>query len=150
MQKDKELEAWNAPCWAQGNWVGTKGAAGYDLAGFNGSSDLTNMPGVTATLVKGSRLVWASPTTDPRALESPSGTSRSATAYSDPSEVQVQLHFVNAYQGNLHLYAVDWDSTARRETITVGGQTASLTGGSFARASGSPSRSTSPPARPCR
>ncbi len=133
MQKGKELEAWNAPCWAQGDWVGAKGAAGYDLAAFNGSSDLTNIPGVTTTLVKGSRLVWASPTTDPRALESPSGTSRSATAYSDPSEVQVQLHFANAYQGNLHLYAVDWDSTARRETITVGGQTASLTGGSFAQ-----------------
>jgi hypothetical protein len=131
MQKGKELEAWNAPCWAQGDWVGTKGAAGYDLAGFNGTSDLTNMPGVTATLVKGSRLTWASPTTDPRALESPNGSSRSATAYSDPTEVQVQLHFTNAYQGNLHLYALDWDTTARRETITVGTQTVSLTGGSF-------------------
>jgi hypothetical protein len=131
MQKGKELEAWNAPCWAQGDWVGTKGAAGYDLAGFNGTSDLTNMPGVTATLAKGSRLTWASATTDPRALESPTGSSRSATAYSDPTEVQVQLHFTNAYQGNLHLYAVDWDGTARRETITVGTQTASLTGGNF-------------------
>ncbi len=131
MQKGKDLEAWNAPCWAQGDWVGTKGAAGYDLAGFNGASDLTNMPGVTATLAKGSRLTWASPSTDPRALESPNGSSRSATAYSDPTEVQVQLHFTNAYQGNLHLYAVDWDTTARRETITVGTQTASLTGGSF-------------------
>jgi hypothetical protein len=131
MQKGKELEAWNAPCWAQGDWVGTKGAAGYDLAGFNGTSDLTNMPGVTATLAKGSRLTWASPTTDPRALEAPNGSSRSATAYSDPTEVQVQLHFTNAYQGNLHLYAVDWDTTARRETITVGTQTASLTGGNF-------------------
>ncbi len=131
MQKGKDLEAWNAPCWAQGDWVGTKGAAGYDLAGFSGASDLTNMPGVTATLAKGSRLTWASPTTDPRALESPNGSSRSATAYSDPAEVQVQLHFTNAYQGNLHLYGVDWDTTARRETITVGTQTASLTGGSF-------------------
>jgi hypothetical protein len=131
MQKDLELGAWDSPCWAQGNWVGTKGAAGYDLAGFNGASDLTNMPGVTATLAKGSRLTWASPSTDPRALESPNGSSRSATAYSDPTEVQVQLHFTNAYKGNLHLYAVDWDTTARRETITVGTQTASLTGGSF-------------------
>jgi hypothetical protein len=131
MQKKKELDAWSAPCWAQGNWVGGKGAAGYDLAGFNGTSDLINMPGVTATLAKGSRLTWASPTTDARALESPNGSSRSATAYSDPTEVQVQLHFTNAYQGNLHLYAVDWDTTARRETITVGTQTASLTGGNF-------------------
>jgi hypothetical protein len=131
MQKGLELEPWSAPCWAQGNWVGTKGAAGYDLAGFNGTSDLINMPGVTATLAKGSRLTWASLSTDPRALESPNGSSRGASAYSDPTEVQVQLHFTNAYKGNLHLYAIDWDTTARRETITVGTQEANLTGGNF-------------------
>ena len=131
MQKKKELDAWSAPCWAQGNWVGAKGAAGYDLAGFNGSSDLTNMPEVAVTLVKGSRLAWALPTTDTRALQGPDGSTRNATAYSDPNEVQVQLHFSHAFQGNLHLYAVDWDSTARRETITAGGQTANLTGGHF-------------------
>ncbi len=45
MQKGKNLEAWSAPCWAQGNWVGAKGAAGYDLAGFNGSSDLDQHAG---------------------------------------------------------------------------------------------------------
>ena len=131
MQKNKELDAWSAPCWAQGNWVGAKGAAGYDLAGFNGSSDLTNMPEIAVTLVKGSRLTWASPTTDTRALQGPDGSTRNATAYSDPNEVQVQLHFSHAFQGNLHLYAVDWDSTARRETITAGGQTANLTAGNF-------------------
>jgi len=38
----------------------------------------------------------------------------------------VQLHFSAAYQGNLNLYAVDWDSAARRETITVDGETAEL------------------------
>ena len=132
-QKDEDLDGWNDPCWPQGNWVGTKGTAGYDLAGFNGSSDLINMPGVTVTLAKGSRLTWASPTTDTRALENPDGSSRSATAYSDPSEVQVQLHFSNAYQGNLHLYAVDWDSKGRRETITADGQTAKLTLGNFSQ-----------------
>jgi hypothetical protein len=31
----------------------------------------------------------------------------------------VQLNFSSAYSGNLRLYALDWDSHARRETITV-------------------------------
>ncbi|HXW59234.1 MAG TPA: endo alpha-1,4 polygalactosaminidase, partial [Solirubrobacteraceae bacterium] len=129
VQKNVELDAWNAPCWAQGDWVGKKGAEGYDLAAFNGSSDLVNLPsGVTVTLVKGSRVTWASSTTDPRALESPTGSTRTAAAYSDPSEVQVQLHFTNAYKGNLHLYAVDWETEARRETITAGTQTATMAG----------------------
>ena len=128
VKKNVELDAWQAPCWAQGDWVGKKGAEGYDLAAFNGASDLIDMPGVAVTLVKGSRVTWASSTTDPRALESPSGSSRTAAGYSDPSEVSVQLHFEHAYKGNLHLYVVDWESKARRETITAGTQTATLAG----------------------
>jgi Glycoside-hydrolase family GH114 len=135
MKKKVELNAWQAPCWPQGNWRGKKGADGYDLAAFNGTSDLVNMPGVTATLTKGSRLTWATTTTDARGLENPTGTSRTAAAYSDPAEVEVQLHFERAYKGNLHLYAVDWDSTARRESIAAGGVTASLTGGPFSQGS---------------
>jgi hypothetical protein len=133
MQKNLELDAWNSPCWPQGNWVGAKGAAGYDLAGWDGSSDVGYMPDATATLVKGSRYEWASQTTDTRALESPTGGGREAATYYDPKQIEVQLHFSAAYKGNLHLYAVDWDSTARRETITADGQTANLTAGNFSQ-----------------
>ncbi len=38
----------------------------------------------------------------------------------------MQLHFSAAYQGHLDVYAVNWDSTARRETVTVNGETAAL------------------------
>ena len=133
MQKGLELEAWNSPCWAQGNWVGAKGAAGYDLAGWDGSNDVGYMPGATATLVHGSRYEWASQTTDTRALQSPTGSGREAATYTDPKKIEVQLHFSAAYKGNLRLYAVDWDSTTRRETITADGQTANLTGGNFSQ-----------------
>jgi hypothetical protein len=133
MKKSLELGAWNSPCWAQGNWVGAKGAAGYELAGWDGSSDVGYMPDATATLVKGSRYAWASQTEDSRALESPTGAGREAATYYDPNQIEVQLHFSTAYQGNLRLYALDWDSTARRETITADGQTASLTAGSFSQ-----------------
>ncbi len=64
--------------------------------------------------------------TETRALQSPDGLTRAAGAYYDPDQIRLQLSFAEAYAGNLHPYAVDWDSTDRRETITVNGQTADL------------------------
>ena len=68
----------------------------------------------------------AATSTDPRALSDPTGSSRTAADYTDPNQVQVRLNFSHAYTGNIHLYSVDWDTTARRELITVNGQTAEL------------------------
>jgi hypothetical protein len=103
----------------QGNWVGKLGSAGYLLANWDGAQDLSNMPGVTASLVKGTRYQWIASTSDVRALQAPEGSARSASAYYDSSQINVQLSFKNAYSGNLRLYAVDWDKRGRRETITV-------------------------------
>ncbi len=109
----------------QGNWVGTYGHDGYDLAAWNNTSDLVDTPHVTVSLTHGSRYRWASNTTEERALEGPEG-SREAATYYDSSEVSVQLTFKEAYTGELHLYALDWDGESRRETVTVAGQTAEL------------------------
>ncbi len=111
----------------QGSWVGTYGASGYDLAAWNGSGDSIAMPGVSTTLVQGSRYVWATGTTDVRALANAAGSSRTAATYYDPNAIEVQLKFTNAYSGNLELYAVDWDNLGRSETVTVGSQSSALT-----------------------
>jgi hypothetical protein len=112
---------------SQGGWVGGVGSAGYDLAGWDGSvGDLSYIPGASVSLVRGTRFRWAANTTDGRALSEPDQLTRNAAAYYDANQVQVKLSFSAAYSGTLHLYAVDWDSTARRETITVNGQTAVL------------------------
>ena len=103
----------------QGSWVGKYGSSGYALTGWDGTQDAINMPGVTETLVQGSRYLWAPNTTDVRALQSPDGSTRNAATDYDPNELKVQLGFTSAYTGNLHLYAVDWDNLGRRETITV-------------------------------
>jgi hypothetical protein len=104
----------------QGSWVGNVGTAGYLLAHWDGAQDLSNLPaGVTTTLVQGSRYEWAANTSDVRALQGPDGLTRNASTYYDPNQIKLQLSFTNAYSGNLHLYAVDWDSGGRRETITV-------------------------------
>ncbi len=110
----------------QGSWVGSYGAGGYDLAAWNDGSDLISMPGASVALEQGSRYVWASGTSDVRALENAAGTSRTAAAYYSASSVAVLLSFSSAYSGTLELYAVDWDSGGRSETITVGSATASL------------------------
>jgi len=103
----------------QGNWVGTYGANGYALFGWNGSSDLVSLPPATVVLDQGSRYRWTSSTTDVRALQSPDGTSRTAAAIYHATQVRLHLTFANAYSGNLHLYTVDWDSTSRRETVNI-------------------------------
>jgi hypothetical protein len=129
MKKNLSLDVWGSPCWPQGNWVGKKGAAGYDLAGWDGSvGDLSYMPGVTVSLVQGSRYRWAANTGDARALLDPGGHTRNASVYTGVSQIRVSLSFSAAYSGNLRLYAVDWDKRGRRETITVGGKTAVLSG----------------------
>jgi hypothetical protein len=116
----------------EGNWVGTYGSSGYILGGWNGtsdanSSDLSSLPsGITygASFVPGTaatRYQWADPTTDPRALESPDTMHREATCWYDNSSftLTLTLSFSSTFSGNLELYAVDWDSKGRNETITV-------------------------------
>jgi hypothetical protein len=103
----------------QGNWVGTYGGSGYALADWNGSTDATSLPGDTLSLVEGNRYQWSSSTTDVRALESPGETTREATCWYSSSPLELQLSFGSTYSGNLELYALDWDSTSRTETIDV-------------------------------
>jgi len=110
----------------QGNWVGTYGDSGYDLAAWNGGSDVVSMPVASVSLVQGSRYLWGSNKTDMRELESADRSTRVAATYYDANEIQVQLRFSSAYTGNLELYALDADYAGRRETITVAGQPAYL------------------------
>ena len=115
----------------QGNWVGSYGANGYALLGWNGSSDLVSLTGVTLTLDNGQRFEWSGSTTAVQALQSPDATTRHASSWYDASQVRLHLTFSSAFSGTLHLYALDWDTTGRRETITIndgsGPQSANIT-----------------------
>lgn len=103
----------------QGSWVGLYGADGYALMSWNGSSDLISLPQSSLVLDQGGRYQWSNGTTAVQALQSPDATSRRAACFYDGSQVRVRLTFATAYTGTLHLYALDWDSLGRRETITV-------------------------------
>lgn len=110
----------------QGDWVGAFGNEGYDLAAWEGPTDLVSLPDASVSLIQGERYVWSAPTTEGRTLQSPDRSTREAATYYNPNQLQLQLKFSAAYTGPLNLYALDWDSEARRELITVGGQTAAL------------------------
>ena len=104
----------------QGDWVGNYGADGYLLMGWtNSTTDLAAMPLATVTLDQGSRTLWTSNTTAVRALENPSQSQRRAANWHHANSLRLHLTFGAAYSGTLHLYAIDWDGTTRRETVNV-------------------------------
>ena len=104
---------------AQGDWVGAYGADGYALLAWNGTTDLTNLPGVSLVLDHGVRHTWAPSSTEPRVLESPDETERRSTIWFDDIQLRLHLTFDAAYTGTLHLYAVDWSTIDRRQKVTV-------------------------------
>ena len=103
----------------QGNWVGTYGGDGYALLGWNGSSDLVSLPQSSLVLDQGLRYQWIASTTAVQSLQSPDASTRRAACFYDLGQIRLHLVFPAAYSGTLHLYAIDWDTTARRETITI-------------------------------
>jgi hypothetical protein len=113
----------------QGNWVGTYGSSGYALLGWNGG-DLASIPNATLSVDQVQRFMWQNPSSDVRALQSPNASTRQAACAYDGNQVKIRISFSSAYQGTIHIYAVDFDSLGRRETITVndgsGPQTAYL------------------------
>jgi hypothetical protein len=104
----------------QGDWVGAYGSDGWILADANTGGDVISLPaGVTFTVQQANSYTWAVQSTDVRALESADSTSRSVGVWWEPGEIQLSLHFADAYSGLLSMYILDWDSTARREDITI-------------------------------
>ena len=99
----------------QGSWHGVYGTNGYSVA-----EDSQSLPSYSSFAVQNQQdYTWTTSTTDPRALQTGSGSGSIAAAwYNDPS-----FYFdVNLTDGNSHqvsLYALDWDNSGRSETIQV-------------------------------
>ncbi len=100
----------------EGTWSGKYGADGYMIP-----NDQTNLPAyATVNVVGGSPYTWVGTTTDGRALQTADGAfTRIASTYFAASTLTFN---VNLTDGNAHLvslYLLDWDSTARVETISI-------------------------------
>jgi len=103
----------------QGDWVGNYGVDGYALLGWNSTTDQMVMPNASLVLDQGSRFRWSSTTTSLRALEDQTQTTRRASQWYHTTSLRLHLTFPAAYSGTLHLYALDWDSSTRREIVYV-------------------------------
>ena len=102
----------------QGDWVGSYGSAGYALAAWNGSTDLSVLPNATLTMLQGNRYLFGV-STEARALENPTESERRQGVYWDDAQIRLRLDFAAAYSGPLDVYAVDVDSSVRRQTVSV-------------------------------
>ena len=100
---------------SEGTWIGTYGTQGYDLIG--GTSSIPSY--ATLTPSGQSSYTWAATSTDPRALQTASGTSRIAACWYSYSSFSVDVNFTDGQLHNLELYFVDWDTTVRSESVTI-------------------------------
>ena len=100
-----------------GSWIGAYGADGY----FVSQDSNTKVPSYGQVSLSGyANWTWAASTTDLRALQMPENPSNriAGTWFSDGTwTINVNITDGNAHQ--VTLYALDWDSSARSETINV-------------------------------
>jgi hypothetical protein len=99
----------------QGTWINTYGASGYDIIGKP-----AGLPGyAAATPIGATTYTWTTSTTDVRALQAPGGGSRIAAAWYAASSFKVDVNLTDGQAHNLELYFLDWDSTARAESVQI-------------------------------
>jgi hypothetical protein len=99
----------------QGNWLGVYGTQGYDVIGKPAS-----FPSYASVTPAGqSAYPWASTTSDPRALETPDGTSRVAATWYSSTSFTIGVNVTDGKAHKFALYALDWDNRGRSEQIQI-------------------------------
>jgi len=99
----------------QGNWHGVYGADGYSVA-----NDAQSLPAYASFALQNQRnYTWASSTTDPRALQNGSNTGRIASQWFTYSTFDFDVNFTDGNTHRFALYALDWDSTTRAESVQI-------------------------------
>jgi hypothetical protein len=102
----------------QGDWVGAYGSAGFVLGAWNGTSDVAVLPGASMTLLQGDRYL-SGPNAEARSVENAAQTERRQAVLWDDVQVRLRLDFPAGFSGPLDIYAVDYDTSGRRQTVTV-------------------------------
>lgn len=100
----------------QGTWAGNYGADGYLIA-----NDLNNAPAyATVSLAGQSEWTWQNPTSNVRALQLSSGSSgRIASTYYSATNFTISVNLTDGNSHRVALYLLDWDTTARVESISI-------------------------------
>lgn len=100
----------------QGTWTGKYGAGGELIA-----NDLTNAPAYATVSLTGDTLyTWAASTSDVRGLQISSGSSsRIASTYYSSGSFTINVNVTDGKTHRIALYLLDWDTTARAESISI-------------------------------
>ena len=98
----------------QGNWIGSYGTLGYDMAGDGSSipSGITVTPG-------GTNYTWSTSTTASQALQNPGGSGRLGAAWYSSSSFSLDVDVANGQLYNIELYLLDYDAKGRSEQIQI-------------------------------
>jgi hypothetical protein len=100
----------------QGNWLQMYGSDGYSLA--NAGQSLPSYDS-TFNAQNLANWTWAASTSDPRALETNSSGSRIAAAWYSTTTLSFNLSLTDSQPHQIAIYAMDWDSKGRTETIQI-------------------------------
>jgi hypothetical protein len=103
----------------QGNWMGTYGAQGYDV--IDGATSLPGYASITPSGANG--YVWASSSSDPRALQVPGQTGRIAATWWTTTSFTVDVDLTDGQVHDLELYFLDWDKQGRVEQVQISNAT---------------------------
>ncbi|MGA3293854.1 MAG: hypothetical protein ABSE45_07720 [Candidatus Acidiferrales bacterium] len=99
----------------QGNWHGVYGADGYSVA-----QDSQSLPSyATFTSQNYLNWIWASNPADQRALQTGNNTGRIAATWYNYVPFSMDVNFTDTNTHQFSMYAVDWDSQGRTETIQI-------------------------------
>ena len=100
----------------EGSWIGTYGSQGYDII-----ENAVSLPSYATVTPSGqsSSTGWPSSTTDPRALQTPSGTSRIAACWYSATSFTVDVNLTDGQTHDLVLYFLDWDQEGRSEQVQL-------------------------------
>ena len=99
----------------EGNWQGVYGADGYSVA-----NDSQVIPSYASFALQNQlNYTWAASTTDPRALQTGSGSGRIASTWYNPSSFDFDVNFTDKQTHQFAFYALDWDNLGRSEKVQV-------------------------------
>jgi parallel beta-helix repeat protein len=101
----------------KGSWSGVYGADGYVVSQDSNTKIPTYAQVSSAGL---SNYIWNSSTSDVRALKRPENLStRIAATWYSGSSLSISTNLTDGNPHQIALYLLDWDSSARAETVTV-------------------------------
>jgi uncharacterized repeat protein (TIGR01451 family) len=98
----------------QGTWKGVYGADGEAING-----DTTSYPSYAQVTITGGPFVWATSTSDVRALQKTGATDRIAGGWYSWSTMSIDVTLTDGNSHQVAMYCLDWDAGSRAERIDV-------------------------------